>query len=87
MTASAHPGRVVLIEDNPGDARLIEELLRERRDAGEPPIRIGHESSLAAGLDRLSDVEPDVVLLDLQLPDSSGLETWGDSSSTRRASR
>jgi signal transduction histidine kinase len=29
------------------------------------------------GLDRLSDVEPDVVLLDLQLPDSSGLETLG----------
>jgi hypothetical protein len=30
MTGSAHPGRVVLIEDNPGDARLIEELLPDR---------------------------------------------------------
>lgn len=75
MTTSSLPERIVLIEDNPGDARLIEEMLRERREAGTPATDVYHEDSLAAGLDRLETTDADVVLLDLQLPDSSGLET------------
>ncbi|WP_336342967.1 ATP-binding response regulator [Halalkalicoccus ordinarius] len=75
MTGSTRPDRVVLIEDNPGDARLIEEMLAECRRSGEPTADVHHAESLAAGLDRLTTDEPDVVLLDLQLPDSSGLET------------
>lgn len=64
---------VLLIEDNPGDARLIEEMLREHREV--PSIGFVHESSLDAGLDHLPETEPDVLLLDLRLPDSTGLET------------
>jgi signal transduction histidine kinase len=76
MTALHLPERILLIEDNPGDARLIEEMLREYRDPGDPPIDLHHEESLAVGLDRLGSIdEPDIVLLDLRLPDSSGLET------------
>ncbi len=62
---------VLLIEDNPGDARLIEEMFRER----EATVEFVHESSLEAGLDRLSSTDPDVLLLDLRLPDSTGLDT------------
>jgi len=75
---------VLLIEDNPGDARLIEEMLRE---AGELPQRadasvatggeleLHHSERLEAGLAHLHEAAVDVVLLDLHLPDSAGLET------------
>jgi len=75
---------VLLIEDNPGDARLIEEMLVDagkrlhRIDLdGTTPDRITlhHESDLAAGLERASESAVDVVLLDLGLPDSAGLPT------------
>lgn len=75
--------RVLLIEDNPGDARLFEEMLREtaelprRTDAGgsSASLDIHHEQRLSDGLNVLRDVGADVVLLDLNLPDSTGLET------------
>lgn len=73
MTAPPHFESVLLIEDNPGDARLIEEMLRE--DRGDPPVAFRHVRSLEAGFDALSSEEPDVLLLDLRLPDSTGLET------------
>ncbi len=75
---------VLLIEDNPGDARLIEEMLRDagellkRVDVGlstEGGSRIHHEQRLQAGIDRLAEVDVDVVLLDLGLPESTGLDT------------
>ena len=63
---------VLLIEDNPGDARLIAEMLREAQGAG-----FGLESieRLAPGLERLAQGGIDAVLLDLSLPESQGLDT------------
>ncbi|WP_436923213.1 bacterio-opsin activator domain-containing protein [Halosimplex amylolyticum] len=75
---------LLLIEDNPGDARLIEEMLREVGDlrqrvegdaAGADGSRIHHETTLSDGLDRLAESGTDVLLLDLGLPESTGLET------------
>src|SRR5438270_135838 len=66
--------RALLIEDNPGDARLIREMLLEagaRADVG-----IVHADRLSAGLEMLGQREVDVMLLDLSLPDSSGLSTF-----------
>lgn len=65
------PLSVLLIEDNPGDARLIREMLANVPAAR---LRLQHADRLAAGLERLE--EADVVLLDLSLPDSHGLETF-----------
>jgi DNA-binding NarL/FixJ family response regulator len=64
---------VLLVEDNLGDARLIQEMLLEI-----PGARFDLECAdrLAAGLERLSAGKGDVVLLDLSLPDSSGLDTF-----------
>ncbi|PSQ87712.1 MAG: hypothetical protein BRD42_01100 [Bacteroidetes bacterium QS_3_64_15] len=60
--------RVLLIEDNPGDARLFEEYLAESRvDA-----TLRHEGTLEDGLSALREGEADVVVLDLGLPDSQG---------------
>lgn len=65
--------KVLLIEDNPGDARLIEIMLN---DAGEDLFNIESVDRLQAGLDRLAEDGVDVVLLDLSLPDSQGLATF-----------
>jgi PAS domain S-box-containing protein len=65
--------QVLLIEDNPGDARLIREFLA---DAKVPQFRLVHADRLDTGLKRLTQGEIDVVLLDLSLPDSSGLDSF-----------
>jgi diguanylate cyclase (GGDEF)-like protein len=62
--------RVLLVEDNPGDARLVEILLSETGQEFDVK-RVG---TLGEALDEL-DRPPKVVLLDLSLPDSAGLET------------
>src|SRR5260370_2601007 len=64
---------VLLIEDNPGDVRLIRELLADR---GGPAIVLEAAARLGTGLERLAAGGIDVVLLDLSLPDSSGLDTF-----------
>ena len=62
---------VLLIEDNPGDARLIQEFLSE---AGSDIFRLEHVDRLSLGLERLARGDIGVILLDLSLPDSQGLE-------------
>ena len=66
---------IMLVEDNDGDALLFQEMLA--------PIafRVVHFKRLDAALEALSQQSFDVVLLDLGLPDSQGLET------VRRASK
>ena len=63
---------VLLIEDNPGDVRLLRETLRESEGDS---ILVEDVGRLQAGLERLHRGGIDVVLLDLSLPDSQGLET------------
>jgi len=62
-----------LVEDNPGDARLIQEMLRES-PAGQ--VRVEHLSRLDEVLNRLEQKPFDLLLLDLGLPDSQGLATF-----------
>jgi two-component system sensor histidine kinase/response regulator len=64
--------RILLIEDNPADSRLIREALSDSR----PQHFIEHRPDLAAGLRRLVERGIDCVLLDLTLPDSRGLDTF-----------
>jgi len=64
---------VLLVEDNPGDARLVLEMLRE---SGPDNFAFHHVTTLGAGVDHLlGSFHTDAVLLDLSLPDESGLET------------
>ncbi len=65
--------RVLLVEDNPGDCRLIQEMLAEVAGA---PFVLEAADCLAAGRERLRVGDSDVVLLDLQLPDSRGHATF-----------
>jgi diguanylate cyclase (GGDEF)-like protein len=64
--------RVLLIEDNPGDARLINEALAE---STRTRFQVEVAQTLADGLVRLAAEDYDAALIDLSLPDSMGLET------------
>ena len=75
MTAEmkSAPIRILLIEDNPGDAKLIELMLQEAPGFA---YEIDWVKDLAVGIARLcSERVVDVVLLDLVLPGTSGLQT------------
>ena len=72
---AGHAGtlRVLLVEDNPGDAQLVRYALRETRS---PVFQVTHVATLAAAIAAVTGDGPfDVVLLDLSLPDSAGLNT------------
>jgi len=64
--------KVLLVEDNLGDARLFQESLAEVPGA---PFDVELADRLAGALARLGHPGIDVILLDLTLPDSQGLET------------
>jgi sigma-B regulation protein RsbU (phosphoserine phosphatase) len=65
---------VLLVEDEPGDAHLIIHVLREFTL---PRFVIHHAESLAAAIAMVESGEViDVVLLDLSLPDSFGIQTY-----------
>lgn len=64
--------KILLIEDNPGHVRLIQEMLRK---ASTDQFKLESANQLSLGLERLKMDSFDVVLLDLGLPDSRGLDT------------
>src|SRR5208337_4242051 len=63
---------ILLIEDNPGDADLV----RLRLVEGQSTVKVNCVNRLSDGLASLSSEPPSVVLLDLNLPDSHGAETF-----------
>ncbi len=63
--------RLLLVEDNPADARVVE---RHLKDAGLNQVTCDWVQTAADASDRLQKVEYDLVLLDLGLPDATGLE-------------
>ncbi len=71
------PIEILLVEDNPGDARLTTDAFKEGRiinnmhvvkDGQEAMDYLNHQGAHAGS------VRPDIVLLDLNLPKKSGLE-------------
>lgn len=62
---------ILLVEDNPGDAFIIKDLLRSSGNAYE----IEHVNRLSDAIIKIAEKEYDVVLLDLGLPESFGIET------------
>jgi DNA-binding response OmpR family regulator len=63
---------ILLIEDNPGDVRLLKEMLYKE----EAKVELACAASLEEGLKHLKDNEYGIILLDLNLPDSKGFETF-----------
>lgn len=67
------PIRILLVEDDPGDARLLREMLA---DAGTMRSELVWSTQLGESLQRLSADSLDVILLDLSLADSQGWRTF-----------
>jgi diguanylate cyclase (GGDEF)-like protein/PAS domain S-box-containing protein len=63
--------RLLLVEDNPGDARLLREMISER--GASAVTELTHVESLGAAERHLSEREVDIILLDLGLPDAQGM--------------
>ena len=67
----AAPTRVLVVDDNPADARLAEYALTH---ASEGAFAVDRASRVAEALRKLAEQRFDAILLDLGLPDSEGLE-------------
>jgi phosphoserine phosphatase RsbU/P len=75
MPEPTEPIRVLIVEDNPGDVRLLREQLRSRSNGG-PTFVVEDLERMDDAIDRLHrQADVDVVLLDLSLPDVHGLES------------
>jgi len=78
---NAKPAEVLLVEDNPGDARLTQEALKEgkvlnvvhRASDGEEALEFLHREGTFADVPR-----PDLILLDLNLPKKDGREVLAE---------
>jgi len=82
------PVRVLLVEDNPGDVRLIREAMREA--CFQNPLQVARTGEEALGILRESSegsTSIDLVLLDLNLPGLSGLEVLQEIKSNPALSR
>ncbi|MBF0425912.1 MAG: response regulator [Magnetococcales bacterium] len=72
--------QMLVVEDDPRFVELLTAWLEDAGVEGEsarllPPLRLEYAANLKHALDRLEKAPPDVVLADLNLPDSQGLET------------
>lgn len=65
--------KLLIVEDNPADARLVQELLKETGMA-DAPSAVAAEAKEAVGL--IGQERFDAILLDLRLPDSEGIATF-----------
>lgn len=64
---------ILIVEDNPGDARLIKELLI---DEGQIKGNVIVSELLSDAIEKLKIINFDIILLDLNLPDSQGFDTF-----------
>jgi two-component system sensor histidine kinase UhpB len=67
------PLKILLLEDNLGDARLVQEMLNE---FGAAQFKLVHKVSLDEGLEYMRERQFDVLILDLGLPESQGLDSF-----------
>ncbi len=65
------PLHILLVEDNPGDVYIIKDFIKST----ETKFSVSHSAKLCDAIKLSGEIEFDVILLDLGLPDSVGLET------------
>lgn len=87
---SERDARILLVEDNPGDIRLVKEALNEAGfsnslsviDDGTSVIPFLHRKSQYSGA-----LRPDIIILDLNIPKRSGLELLAEIKSDENLKR
>ena len=65
--------KILLVEDNPGDARLLQEIFKEGKTA---KFEIVLVDRISEAIRTLQETDFDLILLDLSLPDSNGIDTF-----------
>jgi diguanylate cyclase (GGDEF)-like protein len=63
--------KILMVDDDEGEYRFISELLKER-----PQFKLDWQDTLQKGMDKLAHTKPDLILLDLYMTDSKGLDTF-----------
>ncbi len=71
LTWNPGPIRVLLVEDSMGDAAMVKDSLKE----SQADFEVAHVERLSQAIDHLAKTSVDVVVLDLGLPDSKGIDT------------
>src|SRR5712671_2922207 len=71
MTSTPIKRLLLVVEDNPGDARLLREMVSEHDSMN---TEVTHVESMKEAEAHLSERAADVILLDLGLPDAQGLD-------------
>ena len=71
-TTNDRPWSILHIEDQALEVHIIRDLLRA---AFGRHFHLEHRADLRSALERLAHIGPDIVLLDLALPDSRGIDT------------
>jgi two-component system, LytTR family, response regulator len=64
------PRRALIVDDEPHARRYLSELLEDETDL----LIVGEASSGAEGIEQIGTLSPDVVFLDIQMPDLDGLQ-------------
>lgn len=64
---------ILIVEDNPGDSRLIQEMLSETKGV---KFDLKFANRISKGIEYILEGGMDIILLDLSLPDSRGLDTF-----------
>ena len=73
MEGRISPIEILLVEDNPGDARRLQMILKETSSF---TIHVQNVDRLSKALEAIGQKSYDVILLDLDLPDSQGINTF-----------
>jgi CheY-like chemotaxis protein len=71
MTTNIGPIQILLVEDNPGDVRLIRESLKENKFFAELTVCMDGQEAMNH-LNDTRNIIPDIILLDLNLPKKDG---------------
>lgn len=69
MATDTHACRVLIVDDNAGFRAIARNLLRR----GGLDV-VGEAATLAGGVEAIARIHPDLVLLDVQLPDGNGID-------------
>ena len=80
----ARPFRILLVEDNPGDADLIQEILMESDEKKEVTVAVDGFVALRC---LREGPRPDLIVLDLNLPKKSGREVLEEIKTTEALQR
>jgi chemotaxis family two-component system response regulator Rcp1 len=84
MELRSRPFRILLVEDNPGDADLIQEVMAESEQKNEVTLAVDGVEALRYLREGL---RPDLIVLDLNLPKKSGREVLAEIKTTESLQR